>query len=478
MTQTADIGLVGLAVMGQNLALNMADHGYTVAVYNRTTATMKDFVASPAAAGKSLVGCESLADMVGALKKPRAVMLMVKAGDPVDAAIESLIPLLDEGDIIIDGGNSHFRDTMRRDASVSARGLHYMGTGVSGGEEGARHGPAIMPGGTVAAYERVGPIFTAISAKVDDEPCCSHIGSDGAGHFVKTTHNGIEYADMQMIAEIYTIMRKVLGMSAAEMAEIFTEWNQGDLDSYLIEITADILGQVDEDTGKAMVDIILDRAGQKGTGQWTSAAALELGIPAPTIAEAVFARAISALKDERVAAEGVLPAVVETAPFAGDKREFLSALRDTLLASKICAYAQGFALIQEAKNEFGWETDLGAVSMIWRGGCIIRARFLNRIKDAYDRDPGLKNLMLDPYFREFMAQGQKPWRMVMGEAVARGLPVPALASALSYYDSYRTGRLWADMIQAQRDYFGAHTFERTDRDGWYHRDWTGLRSIG
>lgn len=456
--------------MGQNLALNIADHGHTIAVFNRTVATTKKFVASDAAKGKAVIGCDTMADLVASLKKPRAIILMVKAGQPVDQQIEALKPLLEEGDIIVDGGNSHFRDTQRRDRELTAAGLHFMGTGISGGEEGARNGPSIMPGGTAAAYAKVGPIFQAISAKVDNEPCCIHIGTDGAGHFVKTTHNGIEYADMQMIAEVYSLMRNLLGLSAAEMAKTFTAWNQGDLDSYLIEITADILGQVDEETGKPMVDVIVDRAGQKGTGQWTSAAALELGVPAPTIAEAVFARALSALKPERVAAEKIIGAAKPA--FSGDKAAFVNDLKDALLASKICAYAQGFALIQAAKEEFGWDTDLGKVSMIWRGGCIIRARFLNRIKEAYDRDPALKNLLLDPYFRSVVAKGEAAWRRVVTAAVANGLPVPALVSALSYYDAYRSGRLWADLIQAQRDYFGAHTFERTDREGWFHREWS------
>lgn len=469
MTAQADIGLVGLAVMGQNLALNIADHGYSIAVFNRTTATTRKFVASNEAKGKAVIGCETMEELVANLKRPRAIILMVKAGEPVDQQIAILKPLLEKGDIIIDGGNSHFRDTQRRDTTLTAEGLHFMGTGISGGEEGARNGPSIMPGGTAQAYAKVGPIFQAISAKVEGEPCCIHIGTDGAGHFVKTTHNGIEYADMQMIAEVYSIMRNLLGMSSAEMARAFSDWNEGDLDSYLIEITADILGQIDEETGNPIVEMIVDRAGQKGTGQWTSAAALELGVPAPTIAEAVFARALSALKDERVVAEEILGKASPV--FDGDKAAFVNDLRDALLASKICAYAQGFALMQAAKDEFGWDTDFGKVAMIWRGGCIIRARFLNRIKEAYDRDPGLKNLLLDPYFRAFVEKGEAAWRRVVSTAIANGLPVPALTSALSYYDAYRSGRLWADLIQAQRDYFGAHTFERTDREGWFHREW-------
>jgi len=465
----SDIGLIGLAVMGQNLALNIADHGYAIAVFNRTVATTRKFAASDAARGKAVIACDTMAGLVASLKRPRAVILMVKAGAPVDEQIAALRPLLEKGDIIVDGGNSHFRDTRRRDAELTAAGLHFMGTGISGGEEGARHGPSIMPGGTEAAFAKVGPIFRAISAKVDGEPCCVHIGADGAGHFVKTTHNGIEYADMQMIAEVYAIMKRLLGMSAVDMARTFAAWNAGDLDSYLIEITADILGQTDAETGKPMVDVILDKAGQKGTGQWTSAAALELGVPAPTIAEAVFARAISAIRDERIAAEKILGAARPT--FAGDRKAFLDDLKDALLASKICAYAQGFALMQAAKEEFGWKTDFGKVSMIWRGGCIIRARFLNRIKEAYDRDPDLRNLLLDPYFRAVVDKGQAGWRRVVTAAVANGLPAPALSSALAYYDAYRSGRLWADLIQAQRDYFGAHTFERVDRAGWFHREW-------
>jgi len=469
MTAQADIGLVGLAVMGQNLALNIADHGYSIAVFNRTTATTHKFVDSDEAKGKAVTACDTMEDLVANLKTPRAIILMVKAGAPVDQQIAALQPLLEEGDIIVDGGNSQFMDTRRRDEALTAAGLNFMGTGISGGEEGARNGPSIMPGGTAKAYSKVGPIFQAISAKVDGEACCVHIGTDGAGHFIKTTHNGIEYADMQMIAEVYHLMKNLLGMSTAETAEAFTAWNEGDLDSYLIEITADILGQIDEDTGNHIVDMILDRAGQKGTGQWTSVSALELGVPAPTIAEAVFARNITALKDERVAAEKILGKA--TPSFDGDKAAFLTDLRDALLASKICAYAQGFALMQAAKDEFGWDTDFGKVSMIWRGGCIIRARFLNRIKEAYDRDPELKNLLLDPYFREVVKKGDGAWRRVVSTAIANGIPVAALGSALSYFDAYRSGRLWADLIQAQRDYFGAHTFERTDREGWFHREW-------
>ncbi len=472
MSEQAEIGLVGLAVMGQNLALNIADHGYRIAVFNRTTATTHSFVGSEAAKGRPVLACETPDELVANLKRPRSIILMVKAGEPVDQQISALSPLLQEGDILIDGGNSHFRDTIRRDRELADKGLQFIGTGISGGEEGARNGPSIMPGGSEAAYDRVGGIFEAIAAQVDGEPCCTHIGADGAGHFVKTIHNGIEYADMQMIAEVYFIMKSLLGISHAEMADVFSAWNQGDLDSYLIEITADILGQTDEETGRPMLEVILDRAGQKGTGQWSTAAALELGIAAPTIAEAVFARNISAIKEERVAAAEVLKGPAETA-FTGDKASIVDALRDALLASKICAYAQGFAVMQAAKEEFGWSTDLGRVSMIWRGGCIIRARFLNRIKEAYDRDPDLKNLLLDPYFKDFVERGQTAWRRIVAMAAERGIPVPALSSALSYYDAYRTGRVWADMIQAQRDYFGAHTFERVDKPGAFHRGWAG-----
>ena len=472
MTAQADIGLIGLAVMGQNLVLNMADNGYKVAVFNRTTATMEKFAATEEARTKGVVGCATLEDLVKSLKSPRCILIMVKAGGPVDAQIDGLVPLLDKGDIIIDGGNSHYPDTIRRVKELAEKGILFLGAGISGGEEGARFGPSIMPGGPREAYDRVAPIFEAISAKAgeDQSPCCTYIGADGAGHFVKMVHNGIEYADMQMISEVYYLMKNLLGLTYEEMHQVFSDWNEGDLDSYLIEITRDILGWKDDDTGGPLLEVIMDKAGQKGTGRWTSEAALSLGVPAPTIAEAVFARALSALKDERMAAEKILPG--PTVSFDGDKAAFIASLREALLASKICAYAQGFQLIEQAKADYGWgDIDMGAVSMIWRGGCIIRAQFLERIKEAYQRDPKLVNLMLDPYFTECVQKGLGAWRTVVGTAIAQGLPVPALASALTYYDSYRTGRLWADMIQAQRDYFGAHTFERLDKPGWHHVDW-------
>ncbi len=472
MTAQADIGLMGLAVMGQNLVLNMADHGYTVAVYNRTTSKMTDFVGSDAAKGKNIIGCETLEAFVAAIKPSRPVMLMVKAGKPVDLAIESLVPLMDEGDILIDGGNSFFLDTIRRNKELEAKKLLFVGTGVSGGEEGARYGPSIMPGGQRAAYERVEKILVDISAKVDGEACCVHIGDDGAGHFVKMVHNGIEYGDMQLIAEAYYIMKHALGMDYSQMHEIFAEWNAGDLDSYLMEITADILKKNDPETGKPMLEVIVDRAGQKGTGKWTSEQALDLGIAAPTIAEAVFARCISAIKDERVAAEGQLKG--PDPAYDGDKQELLLAIKDALYASKIMSYAQGFALMAEAAKEYNWNLDFGAISMIWRGGCIIRAHFLQRIKDAYDRNPGLRNLMLDPYFKEIVDKAQANWRLVVGQSARLGIPTPAFSSALGYFDAYRRGTVWANMIQAQRDYFGAHTYERYDREGMFHTEWTKI----
>ncbi len=468
--QKADIGLIGLAVMGQNLVLNMCDQGYTVAVFNRTTSKMHDFVNSEAAKGKSIIPCETLEELVQAIKPPRPVMIMVKAGWPVDAQIESLVPLMDQGDILIDGGNSHFPDTIRRNKDLQEKGLLFVGTGVSGGEEGARYGPSIMPGGQRDAYERVEKIFLDISAKVDGDACCTYIGDDGAGHYVKMVHNGIEYGDMQFISEAYFIMRHVLGMEYPEMQSVFAEWNSGDLDSYLMEISADILSKTDPETGKPMLEIIVDRAGQKGTGKWTSQSALDLGIPAPTIAEAVFARCISAIKDERVEAAKLLEGPKETA-FTGDRDAFVAAIKDALYASKICSYAQGFALMAEAAREYGWTLNFGEIAMIWRGGCIIRAHFLQRIKDAYDKNPGLKNLLLDPYFKEIVQNAQENWRTVVATATKLGVPVPAFSSALAYYDGYRTPTLWANMIQAQRDYFGAHTYERTDKDGSFHTDW-------
>ncbi len=466
-----DIGIIGMAVMGQNLALNMDSKGYSVAVYNRTPERTEEFM-EEGITDEDIVGTYSLEEFAQALERPRKVLLMVKAGPPVDAFIEKILPHLDEGDIIIDGGNSFFKDTIRRAEELEEQGYLYIGTGVSGGEEGALKGPAIMPGGHREAYDEVGPILTAISAHVDGDPCCTYIGSDGAGHYVKMVHNGIEYGDMQLITEAYYIMKNLLGMEAQEMHEVFAEWNAGELNSYLIEITADILSKTDTETGKPLVEVILDTAKQKGTGKWTSQSALDLGVPAPTIAEAVFARFVSALKEERVEAEKVLSG--PEVDFSGDREEMVDALRQALYASKICSYAQGFALLREAREEYGWDYDFGEIAMIWRGGCIIRAQFLHRIKEAFDRKPELANLMLDPYFKEIVEKAQPAWRHVVQAATANGLPIPAFSSALSYYDSYRRGRLGANMIQAQRDYFGAHTYQRVDKEGTFHTDWINI----
>lgn len=468
-----DLGLIGLAVMGENLVLNMESKGFSVAVYNRTTSKVDEFI-SGRAAGKNIVGCHSIEELVAALERPRKVMLLVKAGKPVDDFIEMLIPHLEEGDIIIDGGNSHFPDTIRRNKTVEKHGLFYIGTGVSGGEEGALTGPSIMPGGSTEAWTTVKPIFQSIAARVEDgSPCCEWVGKDGAGHFVKMVHNGIEYGDMQMICEAYMIMKNALGLTPAEMHEIFGEWNKGELDSYLIEITRDILGTQDEDTGKPMVDVILDTAGQKGTGKWTSQAALDLGIPAPTVAEAVFARAMSAIKEERVHAEGILKGPEKK--FSGNKEEFVEMIRQALYASKICSYAQGYQLMKAAARENNWDLNYGEIALMWRGGCIIRAQFLGNIKDAFDKDPNLQNLLLDDYFRKVIEKTQVAWRKVVSTATELGIPVPAFSSALAYYDSYRNGRLPANLLQAQRDYFGAHTYERVDkpRGEYFHTNWTG-----
>ncbi len=461
-------GLIGLAVMGQNLVLNLESRGFSVAVFNRTTSKMEDFVQAKCQ-GKNIVGCKTLEEFVNALEKPRRIMIMVKAGEAVDKTIESLLPLLDKGDLLIDGGNSYFPDTIRRNKELSEKGILFIGTGVSGGEEGALKGPSIMPGGQEEAYKLVEPMLTAISAKVDGEPCCTYIGPDGAGHYVKMVHNGIEYGDMQLICEAYNIMKNALGMSADELREVFEEWNSGDLNSYLIEITRDIFKKVDDETGKPLVDMVMDTAGQKGTGKWTSQSALDLGVPAQTIAEAVFARCISAIKDERVAASKQL-----TGPepkFDGDKKAFIDAIRDALYASKVCSYAQGFQLMRAAAEEHNWDLKYGEIAMIWRGGCIIRAHFLNRIKEAYDRNPKLANLLLDPYFKDIIDKNQANWRMVVSKAAEMGIPVPAFSSALAYYDSYRSERLPANLLQAQRDYFGAHTYNRVDKDGVFHSEW-------
>ena len=464
-----DYGIIGMAVMGQNLALNVEDKGFSVAVYNRTTSRMQEFVEEKCQ-DKDIVGCETLEEFVDSLARPRRAMILVKAGDPVDKVIDTLLPMMDEGDVIIDGGNSFFQDTIRRCEKVEDAGLLYIGTGVSGGEEGALHGPSLMPGGSKKAWNLIEPIFTKIAAQVDGEPCCTYIANDGGGHYVKMVHNGIEYADMQLICESYYIMDNALGMDADEIHEVFSEWNDGDLDSYLIEITADIFSKTDPETGEPLIEVILDKAKQKGTGKWTSQSALDLGIPAPTIAEAVFARCISGQKDQRVAASKEL-----SGPTAEnwdiDRDEAIEMIRKALYASKVCAYAQGFALMTEAAEEYGWNLDMGEIAMIWRGGCIIRAQFLHRIKDAFDNNPDLANLLLDPYFKDIVENGQDAWRRVVNEAVQSGLPVPAFSSALAYFDSYRRERLSANLIQAQRDYFGAHTYERLDKDGTFHTDW-------
>ena len=468
-----DIGLIGLAVMGENLILNMESHGYSVAVYNRTVQKVDDFV-NGRAKGKNIKGYHTLEEFIQGLKKPRKAMLMVKAGKPVDEFIEHIIPLLDKGDIIIDGGNSHFPDTIRRTKYLEEKDLLYIGTGVSGGEEGALKGPSIMPGGSPAAWPHVDSIFKDIAAKVEDgSPCCEWVGSDGAGHFVKMVHNGIEYGDMQMIAEAYWIMKNALGMTTDEMQDVFTEWNKGELDSYLIEITSEIMGKKDDETGKPMLDVILDTAGQKGTGRWTSFEALNLGVPAPTVIEAVLARAMSAIKEERVAASKKLHGPQEH--FSGDKKEFIEMIRKALFASKICSYAQGFQLMRAAAEEYHWDLKFGEIALMWRGGCIIRAQFLSKIKVAFDNNPKLENLLLDDYFKSVIESHQKAWRKVIATAVQMGIPVPAFSSALAYYDGYRSERVPANLLQAQRDYFGAHTYERVDkpRGQFFHTNWTG-----
>jgi 6-phosphogluconate dehydrogenase len=468
----ADLGLIGLAVMGQNLVLNMNDNGYTIAVFNRTVEKVDKFIEGPAK-GTDVIGTHSIEEFVSKLKKPRRVMLLVKAGDAVDKFIDKVIPHLEEGDIIIDGGNSNFNDTIRRTKYVEQKGMLYIGTGVSGGEEGARHGPSIMPGGSPAAWEHVKPIFQAVAAKVEGgEPCCDWVGQDGAGHFVKMVHNGIEYGDMQLICEAYSLM-KSMGMEPKEMSEVFAEWNEGDLDSYLIEITRDILAKDDDQTGKPMVDVILDTAGQKGTGKWTGITALDLGMPLTLIGEAVFARCLSALKDERVEASKQLTG--PTPSFDGDKKAFLNDIRDALYASKIVSYAQGYQLMREAAKEYDWDLNYGGIALMWRGGCIIRSQFLGRIKDAFDKDPKLVNLLLAPYFKKAVTESQDAWRRVVAHSVTQGVPVPAFSSALAYFDGYRSQRLPANLLQAQRDYFGAHTYERLDkpRGEYFHTNWTG-----
>ena len=487
----SDIGLIGLAVMGQNLALNIADHGFQISVFNRTTEKMVKFVAENPQTPGGLIGAATLQEFVQSLSRPRKVIMMVQAGSSTDAVIDSLVPLLEPGDIIIDGGNSKWTDTIRREKSLRGKGLRFIGSGVSGGETGARFGPALMPGGDPAAYKELEPVWNAIAAKVDAKtgrpllgaavgrpvsggvPCATYIGPDGAGHYVKMVHNGIEYGDMQMICEAYDLMRGLLGMKAGEIGEVFTEWNRGALDSYLIEITADILQQKDPVTKtKALVDVILDTAGQKGTGKWTSVNALDMGVPAPTVSEAVFARCLSAIKEERVAASKILKGP-QKKRYTGSKKALIQAIHDALYCAKICSYAQGFQLMREAQKEYKWTLNFGSIAQIWRGGCIIRAVFLQKITEAFGRNPQLANLLLDPYFNNTVKKAQENWRKVVALAAQYGVPAPTFSSALSYYDGYRAARLPANLLQGQRDYFGAHTYERVDqpRGKFFHLDW-------
>ncbi len=472
MEQLADFGLIGLAVMGQNLVLNINDHGWSVIVFNRTVATVDQFLLAAARGRATIRGAHSMQELAAGLKRPRRVMLLVKAGDAVDQTIDQLLPYLEPGDCVIDGGNSHFPDTIRRAKSLAARGLLFIGTGVSGGEEGARHGPSLMPGGDPRAWPLVKEIFQAIAAKTDGAPCCDWVGEDGAGHFVKMVHNGIEYGDMQLICEAYQFMRDGLGMSASDMQEVFADWNRGELDSYLIQITADILSHKDDD-GQPLVEKILDTAGQKGTGKWTSVSALDLGMPVTLIGEAVFARCLSAMKDERMSASRLLKG--PGARIGGNRKKVIEDLRQGLLASKIVSYAQGYMLLGEAAKEYHWNLNYGGIALMWRGGCIIRSVFLGKIKEAFDRDPALFNLMRDPYFLGVISRCQDSWRRTVGAAFEHGIPIPAFSTALSFYDGYRTARLPANLLQAQRDYFGAHTYERLDRPRgqFFHTNWTG-----
>ena len=467
----ADIGLIGLAVMGENLVLNMESKGFTVAVYNRSVDKVDKFIAGRGA-GKKFIGCHSIAEMCQNLERPRKVMMLVKAGAPVDDFIEQIIPHLEAGAIIIDGGNSHFPDTIRRTKYVESKGLLFIGTGVSGGEEGALLGPSMMPGGSPAAWLAVKTIFQAVAAKVEGEPCCDWVGENGAGHFVKMVHNGIEYGDMQIICEAYQIMKELLGMTADEMHDTFVEWNKGDLDSYLIEITRDILGFKDEN-GDPLVEKILDTAGQKGTGKWTGVAALDLGIPLTLIGESVFARCLSAQKDLRVKASKVLHGPEKK--FTGDRAQFLSDLKDALFGAKIISYAQGYDLMGEAAKEYKWNLNNGGIALMWRGGCIIRSVFLGKIKEAFDKNPGLEHLLLDAFFTDTIEKAQAGWRRVVAASFTNGVPIPCLATALTYFDGFRSERLPANLLQAQRDYFGAHTYERLDkpRGEFFHTNWTG-----
>ncbi|KSU63563.1 6-phosphogluconate dehydrogenase [[Bacillus] enclensis] len=463
-----EIGVIGLAVMGKNLAWNIESRGYSVSVYNRSREKTDEMVNE--STGKKVVPTYTIEEFVNSLKKPRKILLMVKAGKATDATIDQLKPFLEKGDILIDGGNTFFEDTRRRNQELSESGIHFIGTGVSGGEEGALTGPSIMPGGQKEAYDLVAPILEDIAAKVNGEACTTYIGPDGAGHYVKMVHNGIEYGDMQLIAESYFLMKNVLGLNAEELHEVFADWNKGELDSYLIEITADIFTKKDEETGKPMVDVILDKAGQKGTGKWTSQSALDLGVSLPIITESVFARFISAIKDERVKASKILNGP-DTSEFKGDKEALIESIRKALYMSKIVSYAQGFAQMRSASDEYDWNLQYGDIAMIFRGGCIIRAQFLQKIKEAYDRESGLANLLLDPYFKEIVESYQYALREVISVAVQNGVPVPGFSAALAYYDSYRTETLPANLIQAQRDYFGAHTYQRVDKEGTFHTEW-------
>jgi len=478
MANKCDMGLIGLAVMGENLALNIESRGFSVAVFNRTTSKVDDFMAGRAA-GKKFVGCHSVEELVGALASPRKVMLMVKAGPAVDEFIEHLIPLLSPGDVIIDGGNTHFADTERRTKYVESKGLLYIGTGVSGGEEGALKGPSMMPGGSEKAWPLVKPVFQAISAKVGpkgDIPCCDWVGPRGAGHYVKMVHNGIEYGDMQLICEAYWMLKQALGLSNNRLYEVFSDWYAGELNSYLIEITRDIFTVKDGETGQFLVDLILDTAGAKGTGKWMSQLALDLGVPSTLVTEAVYARSLSAMKDARVRASAVLKG--PSGRFSGGEEEFVEQVRQALYASKISSYAQGFVQLRAAAAEHQWPLDFGSIALLWRGGCIIRAVFLERIKEAFDADPELENLLLAPYFTTAVEKAQAAWRNVVATAVHLGIPVPAFSSALAYYDGYRADRLPANLLQAQRDYFGAHTYQRLDKAGVFHTDWLRERKLG
>ena len=471
-TATCDIGLIGLAVMGQNLVLNMNDHGYRVAVFNRTVSKVDDFINNEAK-GTQVVGTHSIPELVQALKKPRRVMLMVKAGPTVDQMMDNVVPHLEKGDILIDGGNSHYPDTNRRTKTLEEKGLLFIGTGVSGGEEGARRGPSIMPGGSPAAWPHVKPIFQSIAAKVaDGSPCCDWVGENGAGHYVKMVHNGIEYGDMQLICEAYHLLKEALGLNAAELHEVFADWNKGELDSYLIEITSDIFAKLDDD-GTPLVDRILDTAGQKGTGKWTGISSLELGVPVTLIGEAVYGRCLSAMKDERVAASKVLSGPKRQA--ALDRQPFIEDVRRALYCSKVISYAQGYMLLREAAKEHGWNLNFGGIALMWRGGCIIRSRFLGKIKEAFDKNPRLTNLLMDDFFGKVLNEYQASWRRAIVEAIQYGVPTPAFSTALAFFDGYRTARLPANLLQAQRDYFGAHTYERVDkpRGDFFHTNWTG-----